>query len=295
MSDVRDILTDIGYTLTDNGKEYRTRALYRDGDNNSVLRIYKDSGNWKDFKENIAGSLEELVRLTMGLDSIEKAKEYLADKHKFQRPKIERVSRLERLRRFDPKILDDSVKDYSYWIDRGVNKKTLQLFEGGVMQEGKMKNRFIFPIFDGRNNLIGITGRDTSGISKIKWKHLGNTSQWSYPLKQNKNLLIKSKEIILIESVGDMLSLWEAGIRNSIVTFGISLNSHMIALLLKLNPNKIYIAFNNDSNKAGNKAAREAYKKLVNFFDEDMLEIKLPSKNDFGCMTKKEILEWENQ
>ena len=294
MSDVRDILTDIGYTLTDNGKEYRTRALYRDGDNNSVLRIYKDSGNWKDFKENIAGSLEELVRLTMGLDSIEKAKEYLADKHKFQRPKIERDSRLERLRRLDPKILDDSVKDYSYWIDRGVNKKTLQLFEGGVMQEGKMKNRFVFPIFDGRNNLIGITGRDTSGISKIKWKHLGNTSQWSYPLKQNKSLLIKSKEIILIESVGDMLSLWEAGIRNSIVTFGISLNSHMIALLLKLNPNKIYIAFNNDSNKAGNKAAREAYKKLVNFFDEDMLEIKLPSKNDFGCMTKKEILEWEN-
>ena len=80
MSDVRDILTDIGYTLTDNGKEYRTRALYRDGDNNSVLRIYKDSGNWKDFKENIAGSLEELVRLTMGLDSIEKAKEYLCEK-----------------------------------------------------------------------------------------------------------------------------------------------------------------------------------------------------------------------
>ena len=114
MSDVRDILTDIGYTLTDNGKEYRARAVYRDGDNNSVLRIYKDSGNWKDFKENIAGSLEELVRLTMGLDSIEKAKEYLADKHKFQRPKTERVSRLERLRRFDPKILNDSTKDYAY-------------------------------------------------------------------------------------------------------------------------------------------------------------------------------------
>ena len=105
---------------------------------------------------------------------------------------------------------------------------------------------------------------------------------------------MKSKEIILIESVGDMLSLWEAGVRNSVVTFGISLNSHMIALLLKLNPNKIYIAFNNDSNKAGNKAAREAYKKLVKFFDEDMLEIKLPSKNDFGCMSKKEILEWKN-
>ncbi len=41
---VRQILTDIGYTLTDHGREFRTRPLYRDSGNDNVLRIWKNSG-----------------------------------------------------------------------------------------------------------------------------------------------------------------------------------------------------------------------------------------------------------
>ena len=60
-------------------------------------------------------------------------------------------------------------------------------------------------------------------------------------------------------------------------------------------PKKIYISFNNDENQAGNVAAEKAYNNLCRQFDASQLEIKLPPKNDFGCMSKSEILKWKNQ
>ena len=62
-----------------------------------------------------------------------------------------------------------------------------------------------------------------------------------------------------------------------------------------INPQKIYIAFNNDMNQAGNKGATKAYYNLTRQFDAQQVEIALPTKNDFGSMTKEEILEWKSQ
>ena len=62
-----------------------------------------------------------------------------------------------------------------------------------------------------------------------------------------------------------------------------------------IDPKKIYISFNNDENQAGNTAARKAYDNLRRQFDASQLEIKLPSENDFGCMSKGEIIKWQSQ
>ena len=40
---VYEILTELGYQLKDYGKEFRAKPLYRDSDNDTVLRIYKDT------------------------------------------------------------------------------------------------------------------------------------------------------------------------------------------------------------------------------------------------------------
>ena len=74
---VRQVLQDLGYTLLDRGREYRTKPLYRDSDNDNVLRIWKNSGQWVDFKENVSGSLEDLIRLTLKLKSIDEAKQWV--------------------------------------------------------------------------------------------------------------------------------------------------------------------------------------------------------------------------
>ena len=91
-----------------------------------------------------------------------------------------------------------------------------------------------------------------------------------------------------------MLSLWDAGIQNTVVTFGLDVSLSLLNLLLILDPNEVILSFNNDSenNSAGNKAAKKAKRKLLRYFDSTQVKIKLPTKKDFGEMTRGEITTW---
>ena len=69
--DIREILEHIGYTnIKDLGKEFRMSAIYRDGDNETVLRVKKDTGFFTDFKESISGPFEDLVKITLNLKDV---------------------------------------------------------------------------------------------------------------------------------------------------------------------------------------------------------------------------------
>ena len=69
---VYEILTELGYQLKDYGKEFRAKPLYRDSDNDTVLRIYKDTGKWFDFKQNISGDINSLVDRIVLEDAFDK-------------------------------------------------------------------------------------------------------------------------------------------------------------------------------------------------------------------------------
>lgn len=293
MNKVYEILSELGYKLTDAGIEYRTSALYRDGDNETSLRVYKDTGKWYDFKEHRFGELEDLVKLTLGTKTIEEAKYYLQNKD-FKPSVLKYEPTLENEKTFAPEELADIIQDHSYWKRRGVDPSTVSVFEGGVLLNGKMAKRYVFPIFNHKRKIVGITGRDITGNSKIKWKHLGEKVNWVYPAIHNFKIIKKEKSVYIVESIGDMLSLWQAGVKNTIVTFGLTLSPKIVSFLIKMDPDKIYLSFNNDSygNYAGNRAAKKALNKLSVFFDPEDIEIKLPFKNDFGEMTKEEILKW---
>lgn len=302
---VRQILQDIGYTLTDNGREFRTKPLYRDSDNDNVLRIWKNSGQWVDFKENISGSIEDLVKLTLKLKSIDEAKHWIASKGiNTNSEEIEKPKALAKQTPiFEKSLLVKLLRDDSYWNNRGISSSTLAPFQGGVATSGKMFNRYVFPIFDSQDNIIGFSGRDVSKLSlegRPKWKHIGDKKEWVFPLKVNLKDLKSSKNIILVESIGDMLALRENGINNSVVTFGLNLTAKIIYTLISINPKNIIIAFNNDGseNGAGNMAAEAAQNKLRDYFDIDQIKIKLPQgANDFADLNLKDksrILEWHN-
>lgn len=300
---VRRILQDIGYVLTDNGREFRAKPLYRDSDNDSVLRIWKNSGQWVDFKENKSGSLEELIRLTLKLKSIEEAKQWIGSKGiSSNSEEIEKPRAItKQIQYFDKSLLLKLTKNDEYWNNRGISSSTLAPFNGGVATTGKMYNRYTFPVFDNKDNIIGFSGRDISAFSlegRPKWKHIGDKKEWVYPLKVNVEDIKKCKKIILLESIGDMLALRENGINNSIVTFGLNISAKIIYSLIALNPDKIVIAFNNDSdnNGAGNEAAISAKNKLLNYFDRNQISINLPvGAKDFGDLNlfdKSKIQEW---
>jgi hypothetical protein len=300
---VRSILEEVGYNLIDAGREYRAKPLYRDSDNDSVLRIWKDSGKWVDFKENKSGSLEDLIQITLKLKDVQEAKEWISSK--WSKPDEERPPKKKAIlsgnQVYDKSLLLKLRRDCSYWENRGISKKTLEPLEGGVATTGKMYNRYTFPIFNNKNDIIGFSGRDinpTRSDKRPKWKHIGNKRSWAYPLKVNLKEIKAKKEIILVESIGDMLALRENNINTAVVTFGLTLSARLLYCLIGLNPERVVIAFNNDENNnfAGNEAASFAKKKLSNYFDQNQLHISLPcGHKDFGDMNisnQKDILKW---
>ena len=292
---VYQILTDLGYKLKDYGKEYRTKPLYRDSDNDTVLKIYKDSGYWFDFKENISGDFNSLISMTLKLEDSNKAKEWLKDKNfLFNRPIENSKPLLKSNKKFDLDILKNLELNHEYWNKRAISDEILNEFKGGIAKAGKMKNRYVFPIFNS-TNIIGFSGRDITNKSKIKWKHIGEKNDFLYPLFLNSKIIEEQKEVVLIESIGDMLSLWQAGIKNTLVTFGTNLSLSILNYCLKIDPKKIYISLNNDSDKnnAGNIGAEKIHTRLKRYFDEKQIKISLPNKKDFGEMNIEEILQWK--
>jgi hypothetical protein len=92
-----------------------------------------------------------------------------------------------------------------------------------------------------------------------------------------------------------MLSLWSAGIKNSMVIFGVDVSNEVFSQLLSFDPDKITISLNNDERQTGSIAAHKLKKKLLKFFDPDQVEVMLPRHhNDFGDMSIEEVQKFFN-
>lgn len=305
MSDVKDILVNLGYSnISEDSKNYRMKPIYRDSSSNTVLSVRKDTGSFIDFSKQMSGSLRDLVKLSLNYKSEDEALKWLnnyGDGGATQRIE-ERRPEIKEAKVFSKRSLEKMMPHHDYWIGRGVSEETLSLFGGGVVYEGKMKNRYVFPILDYKKNLIGVSGRDLVNdpeSKRPKWKHIGDKSQWKYPMQINNKIIRQKREIVVVESIGDMLSLWDAGVKNVAVSFGLQVGLGLLNYFLRVDAQKIILSFNNDLAKgalatsAGNEAAEKNYNKLSRHFDSNQLQIALPPKADFGEMSGEEILEWK--
>lgn len=299
MMNIKDILLDLGYSnIIEGPKDYRMRPIYRDSDNNTVLSVKKDTGRFIDFSKGISGSIEDLIKLSLNLKNVEDVKKWVSqrninlDKKEVERPVINAQ------KIFDREMLFKLKKDHSYWANRGIPEDIVAQFEGGIASSGKMAGRYVFPIFNKFDQIVGFSGRDILERSEVpKWKHIGNKSSWCFPAKLTLKSIKDKKEVFIVESIGDALALYNAQIDNFIVSFGLEISTAIINFLLKVDVNKIRICFNDDSDKnfAGNEASEKAYNKLIKFFDRNQIAINLPSKNDFGEMTTEEIIQWKKK
>src|ERR1039457_5989019 len=79
MNEIKIILEKIGYTLIDMGNEWRTKPLYRESDNNSVVSIQKITGLYYDFADRTGGNLKDLIKRTLNLSNDQDAEKILKD------------------------------------------------------------------------------------------------------------------------------------------------------------------------------------------------------------------------
>lgn len=296
---VLDILHKLGYSnIRETGTHFTTRPLYRDSDNDSALAVNKLTGNWYDFVQKKGGSIFSLVALMKGLKTKDEVKQFLETDSLEVDTNIQHRYELEEVKKFDKELLVKLRREHTYWLNRNISPRTIETFNGGITFNGRMKNRYVFPILNMRDELIGFSGRILSDDLNVpKWKHIGAKFNWCYPVRWNYEYLEATGEAILVESIGDMLSLWDAGIRNTLVTFGLSVSPTIIERLLRLDIQRILIAFNNDCdhNMVGNEAAEDEKIKLIRYFDESQVSVAIPDFKDFGEMDNDKINLWRQK
>lgn len=204
------------------------------------------------------------------------------------------------IKQWDIEILKGLLKNYDYWNKRGISSATCEYFKMGLALKGQLNQRLIIPIIDkyNPNKIIGFTGRtirqkeEVEKYKIVKWKHLGEKDRWLLPAIDSE--IQKSKSIILVESPGCFLTLFEHNIKNTVCLFGTSISSTIMGYLIKMNPDKILIATNNELDSSnggvGNKAAVKLSKQLGQFFNEDKIKIALPiGGKDFNEVSKDNI------
>ena len=295
---IKSFLSFNGYKVQDFGSYLKCNALQRGGNDISSMTIYpKDliaidhvTGEkycLKTFFSKILNTSEDLVEGKIK-DNNFNINFSVPSQPKIKQPKI-----------FDDSVLNNIIPIYDYFISRGISEEVLRETRCGLYtgKSNLFKNRIVFPCFNSKGQITMLAGRDVTGQNeKFKWI-LKGSKETVYPLFINLKDIKEKKEIIITEGIGDVLSLFSCGIRNSICMFGTECTLNIINFLLKINNLKIILSTNNDL--AGSNSSEKAYNKLSKYFDKKFLSIKLPPKpyKDFNdCLIsengKNKILNW---
>lgn len=128
----------------------------------------------------------------------------------------------------------------------------------------KFRSRVMFPIIDVRGNVIGFGGRimtenkETNGFKIPKYLNSPETLVFD----KGKNLFSlnlakndRADELILCEGYMDVISVYQAGVRNIVATLGTAITENQAKLMMRY-ANEILICY--DSDEAGIKAALRA-------------------------------------
>ena len=304
---IKEILEELGYKLVDRGRYWQSNAAFRNGDNGTALQIWKNSGVWRDFvSESAPLPFSKLLETHLGTNSKAILGKYFSQDYTPVSKEPTQEDRLTMEKIYEESLLEDLFPHYSFYKQKGISDPILKFLKGGLATKGHMYQRFVFPIYNEYGQIHGFSGRDMSKRDNVpKWKHLGRKTKWIYPyyIKGNKGFPVqdaieKQRSVIIVESIGDLLNLFEHGFYNVLVSFGLDISPKLLCHLVSLDLDRIIVSFNNDSNKTTNRGARASvknYLKLFNHFDFEQLSICLPTKNDFGEMTGDDFDSWSSK
>lgn len=181
-------------------------------------------------------------------------------------------------------------------LKRGAAKEIpAQAFiEAGILGEsyGRTYDRFggrlIFPIWNMSGHVIGFGGRVLEAGQQPKYYNSPESpfyhkSKVLYGLNFSRNEIDKTGEVVLVEGYMDMLSLWQAGVRNAVAVSGTALTKDHVHILARF-AKKAYLFFDGDA--PGRKAVRRSLEPLLSMGVEVRIPV-LPAEEDPDSFTKK--------
>lgn len=294
--DYKQVLEDLGYRLKDHGSYWRTSAIYRSGDNSTALQIYKDTGVWKDYVEDsMFLPFEALLQKTLNTNDKTILSSYLKDISVNIQHRTAKKNLLSEEKTYPKSCLSRLLPHYDFYLEKGITEDTMKQFQCGLAMSGKLYQRVIFPVFRSDGLIHGFSGRKVTEDPRPKWLHNGRCSDWFYPyysIDQVAACIKKERSVYIVESIGDCISLFDYGIKNVLVSFGLNISPKFIARLNGLPLDKVFLSFNNDFNSEFNRGFEGAIKsifKLSDQMDFEKIFFAPPSENDFGDMSKEQL------
>lgn len=136
--------------------------------------------------------------------------------------------------------------------------------------------RIIFPIADVMGNVLGFTGRVIEPKQEPKYLNTPETiifhkGRILYNLDKARGEIKLAKTTVVVEGQMDVISSWQAGVKNVVATSGTALTDEHLRILYRYTPN---ITFSFDADTAGLTTAKKAYEMaLVEGMNVKMVEL----------------------
>lgn len=185
------------------------------------------------------------------------------------------------------KITKDTIKEfrigfsgdspdglYKFLIKKGFKHDVI--VKSGLIASGdissrdvfdKFRYRLMFPIFDYMGRVIGFGGRALKEDQNPKYLNSPETMIYSkgkvlYGLSHAKKDIKENDRVVIVEGYFDLISLYQAGVKNVVASSGTALTSEQVRLIKRFTKN-VVSCFDTDS--AGIEATKRAYAVLQEF------------------------------
>lgn len=295
-------------TIKKRGKNYVALCPFHP-DKNPSLNISREKGLFHCFGCGAGGTIYHFV-MKMENANFERAVEIVANWAHVEIPSFDYSKKdnwiysfHENLANFFKENLLKNEKLLNYLYNRGLDLNSIEKFSLGYapqelsdflkkenISESKLKEtgiypyknfsrRLIFPIRNITGKIVGFSGRALEGeepkyINSLE--SIFKKGEILYGLYENKDEILKTKEVILVEGYMDVIILSIKGINNAVSSMGTSFTEEQ-GRILKRFADKMYISFDPDiGGIEGTKRALEIGEK----FNFEVKIIEIPENMD---------------
>lgn len=269
------VVEALGGTTKRVGREFVTQCLWHEDENPSLTisddkgfcfcHVCRGSGDAIDYtmrRKDLAW--REAVEECAGILGIRVDKENVD-------PEKERIRREKRNAELS-KNADDQDQYYAFLRDtragrirqqlkdRGITQAAAKEFGLGFSPQGFFAGRVTIPIHDHRNQLVGWTGRATKEDQGAKYKNspdsdLFQKKQLVFNEARAKEAARESGALIFVEGHLDVVSMWQAGIKNVVAMQGTAAPDAQVLQRLSRSIKNFILCYDGDA--GGRKAVEQ--------------------------------------
>ena len=159
----------------------------------------------------------------------------------------------------------DGKRGFDYLLNRGISEETIREWKLGYcpqfVRDIIFNDRIIVPYYDSYDRLVSVSARKVEGEKPFWWNESFEKKNYLFGLNKAKKHIFENNIAILVEGQFDVITMHQFGLKFVVGICGSSFDDNQF-LLLSRYCNRIIIAYDRDSNQAGQEASKKTFEYL---------------------------------